>query len=171
MAAPIKKKNPGFAWENWSSDQAVYSADGTAEQTMKLRSSYLCHMWFVHICATCVYLTKRTNKTPLSASHQLQQAQRIPQAPALVAGPVNWDLLSTQLELAHQCHVCCDGSHPRRTLATMMPRPSECFRIHWKSVDTTCNCKQPSARRPLLSSWWPSWYYKFLLYLFVIKMW
>ncbi len=31
------------------------------------------------------------------------------------------------------------SSNPRR----MMPRPSECFRIHWKSVDTTCNCEQP----------------------------
>lgn len=167
MAAPIKKKIP-------ASPENIGHPSKLSIQLMEQLSkpwNFVVHTCVIcDLCYVCLYLTKRTNKTPLSASHQLQQAQRIPQAPALVAGPVNWDLLSTQLELAHQCHVCCDGSHPRRTRARKMPRPSECFRIHWKSVDTTCNCKQPSARRPLLSSWWPSWYYKFLLYLFVIKM-
>ena len=152
------KKNPSFAWENRSSVQAASSADGRAEhaeQTINFK---------------CDYLTKRTKKNSSqclpSATTGPTDTSGTPQAPALVAGPVNWDLLSTQLELAHQCYVCYEGSHQRRTLAFMMPRPSECVRIHWKSVDTTCNCEQPSARRPLLSSWWPSWYYKFLLYFF-----
>ena len=129
-----QKKNPGFAWEHWSSVQAVYSADGTAEQTMKLRSSYLCHMWFV---------------LRVSIPHETHKQNTSQCFPSATTGPT--DTSGT-----------CSGGRTRQlrfaehSARTRAPMP--CLLWRFSSKENSSN-HDAASKRMLLHPLKISWYY------------